>query len=245
MTRDTVFVFVGGIMIGAAGTAALMRKLGYIRPTPEQQEALYAMEEEFEGENADSDISSLRDNPSFTLPEEINTVKVRYDAREEAKPSLDEMVSRYETEAVDEDDEADEAEDYPQPIDPPDVDEYGHVILQLPARRKDDLIYLVPQEHAGEIYVLDELVYYEGDDVLADMTDAPVDDPLTVIGDSLGYFGQYGADADKLFVRNCRIGIEYEVTRIAGRYADHLYGLDVEEDAPTKTPIRKSHKEEK
>lgn len=127
------------------------------------------------------------------------------------------------------------------PYEDDDID-YSHTIMRLQGRRKNDLIYLVPQDHAGEIFPLEDLNYYAKDDVLCDITDAPVDDPMSVIGDSLGYFGQYGADSDKLFVRNCTIGFEYEVTLIDGRYAEHLYGISSEEMKGESIKVKKSKK---
>lgn len=245
MTRDIVFAFIGGGIIGAAGTVGVMKRLGYIQPTPEQQEVLSLIErEKMEKERGEAGSRGagdpmLGDTVSFQMEKELDTHKVRYDTLED-KPDLESLVKKYEEvqdqiEMDEEEEDIDEEDGDPNPelayviqTDEDEPQEYGHVIKQLPSRRKDQLIFLVPQDYAGEVYYLEDLIYYAEDDVLADVTDAPVDDQLGVIGDSLGYFGQHGADEDKLFVRNCTLGIEYEVTRVPGRYADKIYGLDVE-----------------
>lgn len=260
MTRNMIFTFIGGVVLGVSGTVAVMKRTGYVRLTPEQEEYLSTLED-VEREDSPS-TPDIRDTSSFETKKEINTHAIRYDILED-KPDLDELASKYEneeeaaenehpTEDDGSEDEEEEEEDDPDPSlayvvhdDEDDEDhDCGHVVFKLPAKRKNELIFLVPQDYAGEVYLLEDLIYYEGDDVLTDVTDAPVDDPLAVIGDSLGYFGQHGADEDKLFVRNCTIGIEYEITRIHGRFADKLYGVNPEElDDEPKNGIRKMRKE--
>lgn len=248
MTRDTIFAFIGGTIVGASGAVAVMKKIGYCKLSDAEADVLYKTASEDDG-NAeklkDSEVAPIRDKPSYEIREKVDTSKTAYYSIAE-KPSLDEMMKQASLNPQEEDKlpEDDEAEDIPEPVDE-DLD-YGHIIQQLPARRKDDLIFLIHQDYAGECYLLEDLIYYQKDDVLADVTDVPVDDPLTVIGDSLGYFGKY-ADDGKLFVRNCTMGIEYEVTLVDGRYADKLYGVDTSEIEelirPIKTKMRKERKE--
>lgn len=249
MKKDLIFSFIGGIAIGVAVTYAVMRRFGDSIKRDETDIPI------------GSDQPILRDKPSFESPETIDTHKVEYDGIV-TKPSLEEVSKKYlntdfdkhmaDQEHPEEDNpEEDEEDDFENEEGENDLilnveaeelyhgGGYGTYIKEVPARSKGDLIYLVPQEHAGEIYLLDELIYYEGDDVLSDLTDTPVNDPLSVIGDSLRYFGQYGADPGKLFVRNVRLGVEYEVTLDSGRFADHLYGVDTMEET-TPIPKRKS-----
>lgn len=250
MTKDTIFAFIGGTVIGASGAVAVMKKMGYIKPEQNPNGSIsYKVEmteKDIEMPPTDQDGEPLRDKPSYETPEKIDTSKTLYNSISE-KPSLDEMVKRVSLDASEEGfeeddlDDPEKEEDAPEPIDE-DLD-YGHVVMQLPARRKDDLIFLVHQDYAGECYLLEDLIYYAKDDVLADVTDAPVDDPMTVIGDSLGYFGVY-ADEGKLFVRNCTMGIEYEVTWNEGRYSDKLYGINTSEiEEPKKQVKTKMRKE--
>lgn len=244
MTRDMIFAFLSGVVIGSAGTVAVMKKLGYIVSMNESIENGETMTDEGEAS------PMTGDKVSFEQPHSLDTYKIRYDSLEE-KPDLDDMARNLESEETEVDEEGeyeDEEDDMSDviPTDEYDPIEHGHVIKQLPARRKDQLIFLIRQEYAGEVYYLEDLAYYELDDVLADVTDAPVDDQLGVIGDSLEYFGQYGADEDKLFVRNCTLGIEYEITKVNSRYADKIYGVDtskLEKEEPKKQ-VKKEREED-
>lgn len=259
MTKDIIFAFIGGTVIGASGAVAVMKKIGYIKPEQNPDGSI-----SYKVEMTESDIDMpptdqkgelLRDKPSFETPEKIDTSKTLYNSISE-KPSLDDMMKRASLDVSEEEKarevdyiydgdlkgELGEKGDYPEPIDE-DLD-YGHVVMQLPARRKDDLIFLIHQDYAGECYLLEDLIYYAKDDVLADVTDAPVDDPMTIIGDSLGYFGVH-ADEGKLFVRNCTMGIEYEITWNEGRYSDKLYGVDTSEIEEPKKQIKTKMRKER
>lgn len=256
MSRDMIFAFIGGVTVGAASCYGVMIKLGYVRPdgmdnTDEKVDD--PVQDKKDKHISETESSMLGDSVSYTQPKEIDTLKVRYDSLEE-KPNLDELVKKYDKYPIPQDDSLEdrdeESDGDPDPdladmIQTTDDDiEYGHAVIKLPGRKKDDLIFLIREDYAGECYLLEDLFYYEKDGVLADVTDAPVDDVLGVIGDSLGYFGKYSEDPDKLYVRNCRIGIEYEVTLVHSRYADKLYGVDSSEiDEKPKKTVRRMRKE--
>ena len=62
------------------------------------------------------------------------------------------------------------------------------------------------------------LTYYQ-DGVLADDNDEEIEDPDETVGEeSLDHFGEY--EEDIVYVRNERLGIDYEVSRDRRRYAD-------------------------
>lgn len=253
MTRDIVFVFLGGAVLGATGAVTVMRRLGYSKLTEEEKAYLAKfVEENGDGESEVDGGLLLEDRPSYNVEKTADTRKVRYDNLKE-KPPLEELVKKYEG---DEEEDIDISEDGEEEEDgDPDPDlayadeyteddvEYGTVIKQIPGKRKDQLIFLVPEECAGELYLLEELTYYAGDDVLVDVTDMPVDDPLLVIGDSLDMFGQCGETEDMMFIRNCTLGIEYEVTRVESRWADRLYGVK-DEAKPKKTKMPRREEED-
>lgn len=254
MNRDMIFAFIGGAIVGASGAVAVLNRMGYVKLTEEQKDILLnepgsmflnGMRDGLNSVKEDPDILQS-DKVSYTQPSKIDPYKVRYDTLED-KPDLDEMVKKYEEEEEYEDEEND-GDPYPDLADviqtsEEDID-YGHTITQLPARRKDQLIFLVHQDYAGECYLLEDLIYYEKDDILTDVTDAPVDDVLGVIGDSLGYFGKYSEDSDKLFVRNCTMGLEYEVTRVHTHYAEKLYGIDSGEEVLKTKKIKRKVKDD-
>lgn len=65
------------------------------------------------------------------------------------------------------------------------------------------------------------LTYYEGDDTLADETEEIIADVSETIGDeALKCFGQGSDDPDVVYVRNERLGIDYEVVRQGNKYSD-------------------------
>lgn len=106
------------------------------------------------------------------------------------------------------------------------IDGFGHVLRQANTLRKSSVIYVVYQDHAGEIYPLEDLTYYSEDKVLCDVTDTPVDNVDALVGDALDDFGGYcGDDPDVVYVRNCSMGFEYEIRRVIGYYGAHIYGV--------------------
>ena len=251
MNKDVVFAFIGGITMGAAGTIAVMKKLGYTKLAPYQRDILYAAEstnEEKSPKKIDQEVNPAvtRDESSFAQPSKLDTHKVNYtSARLEEKPDLDELAKKY-VESEDESNEVELTEDEDEDDDafegfdeaPDDIydeylktleEEYGKIIMELTGR-KDDLIFLIPPSDFGSVYLPDKLVYYVGDDILADTTDCVMDDPEHIVGDALHFFGTNGVDANKVYVRNATIQAEYEITRVRGSYADHLYGIDAEEE---------------
>lgn len=254
---NIIFAFIGGVMVGAAATVGYLKHSGKLARNDgdidgNSSDGAGSISD---SETAEVDPAVKRDKPSFEQPKKMDTHRTDY-ARIEEKPDLDEMAKKYESENDMEntEEEEDEGEADPEPwmsdIDLPDDyqdpedQDYGHVIKQIQGKRKNDLIFLIPQEYAGEIYLLEDLNYYAKDDILCDLTDAPVDDPMHVVGDCLEYFGQYGFDEDKVFVRNCTLGIEYEITLINGKYADHLYGVTPEDyEEKPKPLVRKMRKE--
>jgi hypothetical protein len=69
------------------------------------------------------------------------------------------------------------------------------------------------------------ITYYEGDDVLVDEHDIPIDDIDGVIGlASLDHFGYGSRDPDIVYVRNPWISMDLEVTREKGTYEESVAG---------------------
>ena len=70
------------------------------------------------------------------------------------------------------------------------------------------------------LYEQQTLQYYEGDGVLADISENIISDVSATIGDeALDHFGEFGEE-DVVRVRNKRLGTDYEVIRIHSRYVD-------------------------
>ena len=96
-------------------------------------------------------------------------------------------------------------------------------------KRTPERPYIITQEE----YFLAEggheqvtITYYEGDDVLADERDQPVPEPDRVVGeDNLTRFGHGSKDKNIVYVRNERLGAEYEVVRSGGSFSREVLGF--------------------
>lgn len=273
---NMVWAFLGGVAIGAFSTFGIMKKLGYEKSVEQNVSRKELAEENRVSNSPKKETSSLdetaatKDIPSFSLPEKIDTQKVRYHVPE--KPELEEVSAKYGDSAFDqhmaereypEDDEPDEEEELQQEIAEAlmnhpgqmedgdrsiDTDGYGHVLKQLACEKKDMEIYLVHVDYAGEIYPLEDLRYFEKDDVLCDILDTPVDDVDRTIGSALEHFGECGSGPNSVIVRNISTGFEYEITRETGSFAAYLYGVtDEEVELPSRTGLHpaKARKQKK
>lgn len=69
------------------------------------------------------------------------------------------------------------------------------------------------------------LTYYEGDDILVDEIDEPIQDPDMVVGEAnLSKFGHGSKDNNIVYVRNDVLGLDFEVVRRHGKYAQEVLG---------------------
>ncbi len=69
-------------------------------------------------------------------------------------------------------------------------------------------------------------VYYQGDDILTDQRDEIVSDVDETIGeDNLTRFGAGNRNPNCVYIRNERLGLDFEVTRVDGRYAETVGGF--------------------
>lgn len=249
-TTNMICVFIGGVAVGALATVGVMKRIGYSKQTEEVVESQNepSLRRARQPEQKDVELPE-EDKPSFTKPERINTEKMKYHIP--SKPDLEELAKKYDDESFTkhladrehpEDDKSDEEEPDEDPLDAEmadalqdhpgqyedecyDTDGYGHVLLQLAGKTENNLIYLVQEEWSGEIYPIENLRWFWKDDVLVDITDAPVDDPDRIIGSALEHFGECG-DPDIVWVRNVNLGVEYEIERIDGSFAAYIYGVD-------------------
>lgn len=187
---------------------------------------------------------AAREHPEDDAPE-VERAKSTLDPESDPK----DLRERGDEEDSEDDDELElsEASSYhfsPDDLELEEIDGYGHVVCELHSKRSSSLIYLISDEFLGEIYPIESLTYYERDNVLCDKNDSVVDDISMVVGDALEHFGDHCGDKDMVYVRNCSISMEYEITRVNGYYAAKIYGIkdeDFEGGAMAKIP-RKSRK---
>lgn len=84
------------------------------------------------------------------------------------------------------------------------------------------------QEH--DDYDKNSIVYYAGDLVLADETEAEIHDiPNTVGADFMEHFGDMSGDENIVYYRNDRLSIDFEISRDLGLYAEKVMGLGSED----------------
>lgn len=102
------------------------------------------------------------------------------------------------------------------------------------ARRTPDAPYIISHqeflENDGD-FEQQTVTYFEGDDVLADETQAPVQNPLKLIGDeALSSFG-YGSDDNRIvYVRNPKLEVDLEIIKSPGKFAKEVLGFDFDDD---------------
>jgi hypothetical protein len=87
------------------------------------------------------------------------------------------------------------------------------------------MIYVISQEEFMEEGDYDKvsLEYFEGDKVLVDDRDIPVDDPDSIIGE--GTLDDFAISEDaEMYVRNDNISVDYELTKSEGSYRDFIDG---------------------
>lgn len=85
-----------------------------------------------------------------------------------------------------------------------------------------------------------QLTYYSGDNTLADEKDEPIPIIDEVVGiENLERFGHGTQDARIVFVRNEKMGVEFEIALHDGKFAEEVLGFQ-HSDYPMRHPNRRS-----
>lgn len=182
--------------------------------------------------------------------DEIAEMRAHYLAKtqelEEKKPDLDEVMADlgYKTKLegpdetvfvkVDPTDPGDEAEEITlsstaEPVDP---DTDWNYAIELQGRTEDVPYVIHRDEFFGEETDFEQiqLTYYEGDDVLSDTNDTPVDDQDAMVGlGNLSKFGHGSGDPNVVYIRNHELQLEIEVTHSDGKFAEEVHGFTDDE----------------
>lgn len=103
--------------------------------------------------------------------------------------------------------------------------------------RTKEAPYIITHDeyYAGELeYENSTLTYYEQDDTLTDEQDKPIHEIDKTIGeDHLIQFGHGSKDRNIVYIRNDRLGMDFEVIKSTGSYVEEVLGmLDDEEVGP-------------
>jgi hypothetical protein len=102
------------------------------------------------------------------------------------------------------------------------------------ARRTANVPYVITEDEFFENASDKDQVsftYFEGDGVLVDEQDKPVEDDSIVGSDNLTRFGQGTRDKNMVHVRNERLDLEFEIARSKGKYVVEVLGLGDDEDS--------------
>ena len=101
------------------------------------------------------------------------------------------------------------------------------------------------EEFSDDAFEKDTITYYYGDDTLADTRDEIIDDVDRTVGrDFKDYFGWRSYDDDIVYVRNERLGLDFEVLYDAGTYQEEVLGDAYVFSDPSAPKIRKMKVEE-
>lgn len=102
--------------------------------------------------------------------------------------------------------------------------------------RTPDRPYVITEDEFtdGEpAYTPIEVTYFEGDDVLVDDQSKPITDIDGTIGiENLSRFGDGSRNPDVVYIRNERLGADFEVIRSQGKYTREVLGYIEHSDKP-------------
>jgi hypothetical protein len=116
------------------------------------------------------------------------------------------------------------------------------------AKRTPNKPYIITHDefmNAERDYTQVTLTYFEGDDVLTDEQDAPVEDVEGTVGEqNLFRWGHGSKDNNIVYIRNERLELEFEVLRSNGDYAKEVLGFIEHSDRPGKQGVRKFRRDD-
>lgn len=109
------------------------------------------------------------------------------------------------------------------------------------AARSIDTPYVISYDEfmSGEKnYVQSTLRWYDGDDILTDDKNVPIDEVDMVVGETVHKFGHGSKDPRIVYVRNERMEVDFEVVKDEGTYAEYV-GFK-HSDRPASRKVRRS-----
>lgn len=116
----------------------------------------------------------------------------------------------------------------------------------LMENRGDSKIYVITVDEFNENednYTQLELSYFEGDHVLSDEKDSPIEDMEKIIGpDALDRFGHGSKDPNIVYVRNHNLEVDMCITRSDGKFTVMVLGMDDPDELRHSERIRKNRK---
>ena len=126
-------------------------------------------------------------------------------------------------------------DDYEESI----FDDESEEIVNVFDRSLDEPYLITAQEFEdGENEKL-SIMYYEGDDTLVDDLGDPIDNVNACVGDySLNCFDEDDCeDPNVIYVRNNKLGVDYEVLRVEGGYAEIVLGITSDDSQASRSSM--------
>lgn len=249
MTSGIVGGFLSGMMFGASMGFYIGRRFGKEKIKAEAFEVSQREVEnirEFYRANKDEAKGPVDFHPDEAVVVRPSATGVRV----QQKPSVEEIVEErgYSTRAPSEG-EPERPLPPPVPVSPTPRRSAGprsRLTTEPPARenqwnyateaktRSPDHPYII---HENEFvnsetgYGKVEYTYYEGDNVLVGEDERPLPDVNGTVGLGNLRFGHGAQDDDVVFVRNDRLNLEMEITRVTGQYEEEVLGLDTHDSS--------------
>lgn len=234
---DTRIIFgAAGVIVGA-GIGALITwrflKQHYETLSQEEIDAVKAHYSKVFKEGPDADLSSMVAKYKDKV-DELGYSGVQSDDSDDPEDDEDDAEEESDDAYVQED----SSDDHPEPK----ITNIWQYTKDHP--HPEDEAYVITFEQFNnehDDYDKSDLVYYEGDDILVDSQESPIDNVEDLIGpDALTRFGDGSRDKNMVYVRNDRIAMDFEVSRDERSYTEVIIGIQ----EPKKRKVHKMRDEE-
>jgi len=105
-------------------------------------------------------------------------------------------------------------------------DETWDYEAELAARSSDKPYVIHVDEFKEGDYISVSLTYFEGDDILCDEHNKPVDNKELLVGeDNLSKFGHGSKDPHIVYIRNDKLSLDMELIKSEGSFVEEIHGL--------------------
>lgn len=220
---------IGGGAIGGVVTYLTVKKTFAERAQRDIDEVKQAYHDKFDGKRVINEYVDMPgpDDPSDVAPQPLVATAEDIQRARDFVASLG-----YTDKAVEDAREEQTVSIYEHHVEDPEGEEVEDIRLvgySWDDRKKNGKPYLISEKEFYETKTeWDKLsiTYFEGDDVLTDTDDKPVDDIDYLIGEvHLDFFGLRATDKNQVFVRCPQISTDYEVTRNLSTYTSVILNL--------------------
>lgn len=213
-------VFLGGAAVGAAASFTITKKILEKKYENELVEELEKTRAYYS--NRDKPIIVNHPNTFATPEDAVNALLEPYKGSDDPRPTVEEVLAEVRNADKNVFDDEPGPDEYLK-----DDSEYGipDFVYEDEVKKRSPLLpYVITDEEFNEGHPAHEqfsLTYYEGDKVLADDRDEPVEDIEGAVGrENLLKFGHGSNDSRIVYVRNEKRRIDFEIAQHDGAFAD-------------------------